>query len=43
MSEKGITAAQAATHLTADVFARYIVRSKEERRATAVLIEEEKQ
>lgn len=39
MSEKGITAAQAGTHLTSDVFARYIVRSPEERRKTAALIE----
>lgn len=39
MSEKGITASQAGTHLTADVFARYIVRTQEERRQTAALIE----
>jgi integrase len=39
MSEKGITAAQAGTHLTPDVFQRYIVRSQAERRETAKLIE----
>ena len=39
MSEKGVTAAQAGTHLTPDVFNRYIVRSQDERRATARLIE----
>jgi integrase len=39
MSEKGITAAQAGTHLTADVFSRYITRNLTERRKTAKLIE----
>jgi integrase len=39
MSEKGVTAAQAGTHLTTDVFARYIQRNQEERRATAAKIE----
>jgi integrase len=39
MSEKGITAAQAGTHLSPDVFQRYIVRNLEERRHTAKLIE----
>jgi integrase len=39
MDEKGVTAAQAGTHLTADVFARYIVRNLNERRNTAKLIE----
>jgi len=39
MSEKGITAAQAGTHLTPDVFARYITRDLNERRNTAKLIE----
>jgi hypothetical protein len=39
MSEKGISAAQAGTHLTPDDFNRYIVRSPEERRATPGLIE----
>ena len=39
MSEKGVTAAQAGTHLTADVFARYISRDLSERRNTAKLIE----
>jgi len=39
MSEKGITAAQAGTHLTADVFARYISRDLNERRNTAKIIE----
>jgi integrase len=39
MSEKGITAAQAGTHLTADVFSRYITRNLTERRKTATLIE----
>lgn len=39
MSEKGVTAAQAGTHLTPDVFARYISRDLNERRSTAKLIE----
>jgi integrase len=39
MSEKGVTAAQAGTHLTTDVFNRYISRNVEEQRATAKLIE----
>ncbi len=39
MSEKGVTAAQAGTHLTADVFSRYISRDLKERRNTAKIIE----
>lgn len=39
MSEKGVTASQAGTHLTPDVFNRYISRSKTERQATAAVIE----
>ena len=39
MSEKGVTAAQAGTHLTPDVFARYISRDLQERRNTAKIIE----
>jgi integrase len=39
MSEKGVTAAQAGTHLTPDVFARYIARDLNERRQTAKIIE----
>jgi integrase len=39
MSEKGVTAAQAGTHLTPDVFARYISRDLQERRNTARIIE----
>jgi integrase len=39
MSNKGVTAAQAGTHLTPDVFNRYIQRSKAERQATAAVIE----
>lgn len=39
MTEKGVTAAQAGTHLTADVFSRYISRNQEERRKTAGVIE----
>ncbi len=39
MSEKGVTSAQAGTHLTADVFTRYITRNLTERRQTAKLIE----
>jgi integrase len=39
MSEKGVGAEQAGTHLTPDVFRRYIVRDVKERRATAKLIE----
>ncbi|MGC2332760.1 MAG: tyrosine-type recombinase/integrase [Candidatus Acidiferrales bacterium] len=39
MSEKGITASQAGTHLTPDVFSRYISRNLTERRKTAKLIE----
>jgi hypothetical protein len=38
-SEKGITAAHASTHLTADMFARYIPRDLNERRNTAKIIE----
>jgi integrase len=41
MSEKGVTAAQAGTHLTPDVFARYISRDLNERRNTAKVIEGE--
>jgi integrase len=39
MSEKGVTPAQAGTHLTPDVFARYISRNLNERRNTAKIIE----
>lgn len=39
MSEKGITAAQAGTHLTSDLFNRYISRNKAEKQATAAAIE----
>lgn len=39
MSEKGITAAQAGTHLTRDVFDRYVTRDLNERRNTAKIIE----
>lgn len=39
MSEKGVTAAQAGTHLTQDVFSRYISRDLKERRNTAKIIE----
>jgi integrase len=39
MSNKGIGAAEAGTHLTADVFNRYISRSPEEEQATAAKIE----
>jgi integrase len=39
MSEKGVTAAQAGTHLTPDVFNRYISRDLNERRNTAKIIE----
>ena len=39
MSEKGVTAAQAGTHLTPDVFTRYISRDLSERRNTAKIIE----
>jgi integrase len=39
MSNKGVGAAQAGTHLTADVFNRYISRSEDEKQATASLIE----
>lgn len=39
MSNKGINAAQAGTHLTSDVFNRYISRSAEEEQQTAALIE----
>lgn len=39
MNEKGIDATKAGTHLTAEVFARYIQRNEKERRATAALIE----
>jgi integrase len=39
MAEKGISAEQAGTHLTPDVFRRYISRSKAERQQTAAKIE----
>lgn len=39
MSEKGITAAQAGTHLTGEVFQRYVQRNIEERRNIARRIE----
>jgi integrase len=39
MSNKGIGATQAGTHLTRDVFDRYISRSDEEEQATAGAIE----
>jgi integrase len=39
MSEKGVDATKAGTHLTGDTFKRYIQRDKTERRATAALIE----
>lgn len=39
MSNKGVGPAQAGTHLTADVFNRYISRSEDEKQATASLIE----
>jgi integrase len=39
MAEKGVTAEQAGTHLTPDVFRRNISRSKQERQTTAALIE----
>jgi hypothetical protein len=39
MNEKGIDAAKAGTHLTPDIFSRYITRNLEERRATAALLE----
>jgi hypothetical protein len=39
MSEKGVTAAQAGTHLAQDVFSRYITHDLNERRSTAMLIE----
>lgn len=39
MSNKGITAAQAGTHLSPEVFARYVTRDLNERRTTARLIE----
>jgi integrase len=41
MSEKGVTAIQAGTHLTPEVFARYISRDLNERRNTAKVIEGE--
>jgi integrase len=41
MSEKGITAAQAGTHLTTEIFHRYISRSEEEQEQTARLIEDD--
>jgi integrase len=40
MSQKGIGAEKAGTHLTADVFRRYIVQSEEEEQAIAAAIEE---
>jgi hypothetical protein len=40
MSNKGIGAEHAGTHLTASVFSRYIVRSEAEEQATAALIED---
>jgi integrase len=39
MSEKGIDATKAGTHLTGDTFKRYIQRDEAERRATSTLIE----
>jgi len=39
MTEKGVTAVQAGTHLSPEVFSRYINRNQEERRRTAELIE----
>jgi integrase len=39
MSERGVTAAQAGTHLTSDLFNRYISRNKAEKQATAAVIE----
>ena len=39
MSEKGVDATKAGTHLTGDTFKRYIQRDETERRATAALIE----
>jgi Phage integrase family len=39
MSEKGIDATKAGTHLTSETFSRYIQRNQKERRATAALIE----
>lgn len=39
MSEKGVTSVQAGTHMTADVFNRYISRDQQERQKTAKLIE----
>lgn len=39
MNEKGISASQAGTHLSPDVFARYVSRNLTERRKTARLIE----
>lgn len=39
MNEKGIDAAKAGTHLTPDIFSRYITRNLQERRATAALVE----
>jgi integrase len=39
MSNKGIGSAEAGTHLTADVFARYIQRSDAEKQITAAKIE----
>jgi hypothetical protein len=41
MSEKGVTAIQAGTHLTPEVFARYISRNLAERRNVAKIIEGE--
>jgi len=40
MNEKGIDATKAGTHLTPDVFARYIVRNLNERRAIAKIVED---
>jgi hypothetical protein len=39
MHSKGMDAAKAGTHLTADFFNRYIVRSEEEEQETAAIIE----
>jgi len=39
MSEKGTTSCRNGTHLTPDVFGRYISRDDQERQPTAALIE----
>jgi len=39
MSNKGVSAAQAGTHLSPDVFARYIVRNEKEKQSTSAIIE----